>query len=103
VARLLAEFRVQKRFDEIPGHQRANGAPTHAKNIHVVVFNALLGRKMVVDQCCPNTVDLIRAHRCAHSTPADGNSAIDSTSHNGTGERKDVVRIIISIGDRIST
>jgi len=49
VARLLAEFRFQKCFDEIPGHRRANGAPTHAKNIHVVVFNALFGRKMVVD------------------------------------------------------
>src|SRR3974377_2635527 len=98
MARLLAEFVFQKCLDEVPGNRRANGAPTHAKNIHVLVFNALFRGKMVVDQSCPNPVDLIRAHRYAHSTPEDGNSAIHLTSPNGAGEGKDEVWVITPTG-----
>src|SRR6516225_10887562 len=41
LARLLAEFRLQERLDEIPRHQTANDAPAYARDIHVVASTCL--------------------------------------------------------------
>jgi hypothetical protein len=46
----LAELGGQKRLDEIPGHRRSHGSSAHAKDVHVIVLDALLGREMVVDK-----------------------------------------------------
>lgn len=58
----LAEFGGQERLDEIPGHRRSHRSSAHAKDVHVIVLDALLGREMVVNQAGADTLDLVGAH-----------------------------------------
>jgi len=72
----LTELGGQERLDEIPGHRRSHGSSTHAKDVHVIVLDALLGREMVVDQTGADTLDLVGAHRRADAAAADREAAI---------------------------
>src|SRR6266403_4001135 len=71
VALGLTELGGQKRLDEIPGHRRSNGSPAHAKDVHVIVLDALPGREVVVDQTGADALDLVGAHRRADAAAAD--------------------------------
>ena len=49
MARRRTKLGCKKRLDEIPGDCWANGPAAHAKNIHVIVLDTLLGGKVVVN------------------------------------------------------
>jgi hypothetical protein len=61
MSRRLTKLGREKRLNEIPGDSWSYCPATHAKNIHVIVFDALLGRKMIVNQRSPNTWNLVCA------------------------------------------
>jgi len=45
----LTELGGQKRLDQIPGYRGSEGSSAHAKDVHVVVLDALPGGEMIVD------------------------------------------------------
>jgi hypothetical protein len=45
----LTKVGGEKRLDQIPGDGWSYGPAAHAKNIHVIVFDTLACRKMVVN------------------------------------------------------
>jgi hypothetical protein len=45
----LAELGCEKSLDKIQGDGCSYGPATHTKNVHVIVFDTLPGRKMVVN------------------------------------------------------
>jgi hypothetical protein len=48
--RALVELGGQKSLRQVSSHFRSNSAPAHAQNIHVIVFDILSGREMIVNQ-----------------------------------------------------
>ena len=91
----LAVSGGQERLDEVPGNRRAFGAPAQAEHVEVVVLDPLPGREMVLDKRGPHPRDLVRAHAGADAAAADGDAALHLPRHDGTGERRDKVRVIV--------
>ena len=95
MSRGVAKLGSQKRFYEIPGHLRPHRPSAHAQNIHVIVFHALPGREVIVDQRRPNTPDFIGADRGSHTAAANGEAALNLPRDNRLGERHDKIGVII--------
>ena len=74
---------------KIPGNARPDRAAAHTKNIHVVVFHTLLGRKMVVDEGGAHTLHLVRTDRSAYATSADGDPTFDFARNDGVGQAEE--------------
>jgi hypothetical protein len=68
----------------------------------VIVLNPLLGREVVVDDCCADAPHLVGAHRRAHAATADCHSAFNLVGGDGPGERDDVVGIVIALAQAMS-
>ena len=61
MSRGAAVFGGQISLDEIPSDFRANGSSAHAKDVHVIVLDALLRRKMIVNETGADAVHFVRA------------------------------------------
>jgi hypothetical protein len=66
------------------------------KNVHVVVFNALVSGEHVVDEPSAHASNFVGTDRCPHSTAAERNSAIDVAGGYGSSQWDHVIRIIVS-------
>jgi hypothetical protein len=91
----FAEFGIKKCLNEIPGHFRPYRPSTYAQNIHVIVFHALPGREVIVDQRRANAPDFIGADRGAHPAAADRDAALNLPGDDRLRERHDKIRVII--------
>ena len=91
----VTELGGDKRLHEIPGHARSDRAATDADNVHVVVFDSLHCRKMVMDQPGADPRDLVRADRRADAAAADGHAALQGSRRHRLRERDDEVRIVV--------
>ena len=100
--RFLAVFRLQECLNEIPGNAGPNGTPAHAKNIHVVVFDALLCGKMIVNQRGSHSRHFVGTHRSAHAAAANRNAAVDFAGNNSASQGKNVVGIVVGLGEGVS-
>jgi hypothetical protein len=49
MSRRLTELGCEKRLNEIPGDGWSHGPAAHTKDVHVIVFDPLSGREVVVD------------------------------------------------------
>src|SRR5215831_7310023 len=92
----LAELGLQKRYDEIPRDGRSHRTPAHTDNIHVVVFDALPGREVVMHQPGANGWYLVCADRRADAAAADRHPALDRPRRHSASERDDEVGIIVA-------
>src|ERR1700677_3221654 len=72
----MAEFRCQIRFDKLPCDFRSDRAATHAQDVHVVVFHALVRRKMIANQAGTNSGNLVSRDRGADTAAADRDAAL---------------------------
>ena len=45
-----AELRSEERIDKISRHRRSNNPAAHTDDVHMVVFNSLPGREVIVNQ-----------------------------------------------------
>ncbi len=45
----LAKVGGEERLDEVPGDGWSHGPAAHTKDVHVIVFDTLSGREVVVD------------------------------------------------------
>ena len=91
----LTEFSRQESLDQVPGEFRSNDAATQADDVHVIVFDALTGRKVIFDQGGANARYLIGANCRAHAAAADGDSAHNFSAGNRPGEGNHEIRIIV--------
>jgi hypothetical protein len=90
------ELGGEEGVDQILGNSRSYGSATHTDDVHVIVFNALSCRKVVVDQRGPHAMDFVGTDGCADAAAADGNAAVHFSSSNGLREGNDEIGIIIS-------
>jgi len=91
----LAVLRCQERLNQVPCDRWADGATTHAQDVHVVVFNPLPGREVIVDQRGAAAWNLVSANGSPHAAAANGNTTRYLAERHGLGQRSDVVGVII--------
>ena len=96
VALRAAEASLKKCFDQFPGQRWPDDLPAERKYIHVVVFNALVSRKYIMDETSAHTGNLVCGYGCSHSAAAERQSAIHLASGHSPGHRDDVIRIVVS-------
>src|SRR5215813_10524440 len=66
----------QERLYKVPSHSRPHGPAAHAKDVHVIVLDSLLGGEVIVNERGANTPNFVGAHRRANSTATDGHTAV---------------------------
>src|SRR5215475_2704140 len=93
----------QKRLDEVPSHGRSYRPAAHAKDVHMIVLDALLGREVVMDQCGTDAVNLVGAHRRTDTAAADRHTAIHLSSDHRLRQRKHIVGIVIAFAQSMGT
>jgi hypothetical protein len=91
-----AEPGFQKSLDQFPRECGPDHLSAQTKDIHVVVFNALVSREHVMDEACAHTGNFVGADGGPHAAAAERNSAIDCAASYGPGQRDNVVRVIVS-------
>ena len=72
-----AEAGGHERLDEFPRQRRTDYPSTHAKHVHVVVFDSLVRRVNVVDKTGTNAGHLVGGDRRSHATSAEGQAPFD--------------------------
>src|ERR1700730_373055 len=72
----LSEFGSEKRLDQIPRQFLAFDASAQTDDVEVVVLDALLRRKMVLNQTSADALDLVCANRRADAATANRHTTI---------------------------
>jgi hypothetical protein len=67
--RRLAELCREERLDEVPRNGGSFGSAAKAEDVHVIVFDPLLGREVIVDQRGADARDLVRTDRGSEPLP----------------------------------
>ncbi len=98
-----AELACEKRLNEIPGDGGPNGAAAHTNDVHVVMLNPLLSRKVVVDQPGTYAWDLVGTHRSADPTTANRDTARYFARGHGLREWNYYVGIVVQRVQLMST
>src|SRR5262249_53526685 len=83
--------------DQIPSHFRPHSPSAHAQNIHVIVFDSLLSRKVIVHQRGATPFHLIGADGCTYPTAADRHAPFHFARDNCVSERDDKVWIVVPV------
>jgi hypothetical protein len=91
-----AESSFQKRLDQLPGERGPDHLATQTKDIHIVVFNALVSGEHVMDEPCAHTGNFVGADGSPHATAAERHAATDCACGYGPGQRDYVIRVVVS-------
>src|SRR6266481_6850180 len=99
----LTKLGCEKRLDQIPRQFRAFDAPAQTDDIEVVVLNALLRRKMILNQTSADAFNFVRTNRCADTAAANRHTTIHRVSGHSLPKWNDEVGIIIIGRQLVST
>ena len=91
-----AEVSGQRGFDQFPGKRRPDHFPTQTKDIHVVIFDALVGGENIMNKPSTHTMDFVRSDGCTHAAAAKRDSALNLPGGYSPSQRDDEVGVIIS-------
>jgi hypothetical protein len=86
VARSVAETGRQEGLDQFQGQGRSDHLAAQAKHVHVVVFDALMGRKDIVNEPGAHAGDLVRCDRGADAAATQRDAALDLLRCDGPGQ-----------------
>jgi hypothetical protein len=92
----LAVLCGQIGLDKIPGYFGSYGPSTHAQNVHMIVFDALPGREVIMDQPGTNSLYFVGADRCAYPATAYSNATLDFACGNCLSERDHEIGIVVT-------
>lgn len=90
----------EKGLNQVPGDGGAGGAAADADEVHVVVLDALLGGKMIVDEAGADAMDFVGANAGADAAAADGDAALNLAGGDGAGEGGDEIGIVVILDER---
>src|SRR4029077_1950886 len=99
----VGEFGGEKRLDQIPRQFRAFDASAQTDDVEVVVLNALLRRKMILNQTSADAFNFVRTDRCADTAAANRHTTIHRVSGHCLSKWNDEVGIIIIGRQLVST
>jgi len=90
-----AEASGQKSFDQLQGERRSDHLSAETKDIHVVVFDALTGKKVIMDLSGAHPRNLVRGDGGTNAAAAQRHAALDFARGDGPGQGDDEVRVVI--------
>jgi hypothetical protein len=93
--RCSAEAGGKKSLDELQRERRSDHLSAETKDIHVVVFDALTGRKHVMDQSGADPRDLIRGDRGSDAAAAQRHASLDLARRDSPRQGDDEIRVVI--------
>lgn len=91
-----AETSSQKGFDQLLGECSPDHFPAETKDIHVVVFDTLMGGENIVDERGTHTGNLARGDGRSYTATAERHSPLNSSRRDSSRQRNDEVGIVIS-------
>jgi len=95
VARRPAESRIEKYLNQVPGERVADHQSAKADQVQIIVLNALVRGKSVVNQARPHARHLVGSDTGANAAAADGDAALHLPASDGTCQRHNKIRIIV--------
>ena len=95
VASSTAEVSGQEGLDQFSGERRTDHLPTQTEDIHVVIFNALMGGKNIVDEPGPHPWNFVRGDGRSYAAAAERYSAFSLTRRHGAGHGDNEIGIVI--------
>jgi hypothetical protein len=95
VAWSAAEVSGEKCTDQFPGQRWSDYFPPQTENIHVVVFDALVGGEYIVDKPCAHTGNFVRSDGRTHAAAAERDSALYLSSSYSSRQWDDEFGIVI--------
>ncbi len=90
-----AELGREKCLHQLPGKGRSHDESPEAHHIQIIVLDALMRRKGLMDKAGTNSDDFVRGNGRTYATAANAHSALHIAAGNGAGERHDEIRIIV--------
>src|SRR5579862_3499409 len=87
---------------KVPCDRRPHCPASHAKNIHVIIFHALPGREVVVNQAGASAWNLVGAGGCTDAASANGDSALHLPRNDGLCQRDDKIRVVVTWTQHVS-
>jgi hypothetical protein len=96
VAWSAAETSSQKGFDQFPGECNPDYFPAETKDIHVVVFDTLMGGENIVDERGTHTGNLARGDGRSYTAAAERHPPLNFARRDGPRQRNDEVWVVIS-------
>src|SRR4029079_12218447 len=91
----VGEFGGEKSLDQIPCEFRSFDASAQTDDVEVVVLDALLRRKMILNQTSADAFNFVRANRCADTAAANCHATIHRFSSHCMPKWNDKIGIII--------
>ncbi len=89
------ESRGQECLNQFPGERVTDDKPPKTDYVQIVVFDALVCRKVVVNQAGSNSCYFISRDGGPRTTSTDGHASLLVSAGNCTGQRHNKIRIII--------
>ena len=98
MTRRAAESRVEKGLNQFPGERVTDHKAPKADQVQIIVLNALVRGKSVMNQACPHARHLVGSDACTNATTADGYAAVHPPASDCTRQRHNKIRIIVIRG-----
>ncbi len=89
------ESRGEKCLHQFPSEGVADHETAQTDQVQIVIFDALVRRKVFVNQAGPNSRHFVRADRRPDTTSANGHATRNLSAGNSAGQWHDKIRIII--------
>ena len=90
-----AESRGEKCLNQFPSECVTDYQAPEADHVQIVVLDALVSRKGLMNQAGPNPCHFVRDDRCPNTASTDGHAALHVSAGNCAGQRYDKIRIIV--------
>ena len=89
------EFCGEKGLQQFPGKSVADHKAAKTDQVQIVVLDALVRRKVFVNQAGPNPRHLVRADRCPNPAATDAHAAFHRPGGDRPRQRHDKIRVVI--------
>lgn len=91
---LAAELCAEERIDDLGGGDNTDDPPPKCENVHVVMFDRLMCRVVVVDHSGADTDNLVRRDGTSGARAAHDDSPFAIPIHDAPSDRRGIVRIV---------
>jgi hypothetical protein len=93
----------QEGLDKLPCERGANHFSAETTNIHVVIFDSLVGAVDVIDECSANAGDLVGDNRRTHAAVTEGHSPFNLAGRDCPCQRDDDIGVVIARNELVRT
>jgi hypothetical protein len=93
--RRAGESRGEKCLHQFPGESVTDHKAAKADQVQIIVFDALMSRKILMNQAGPHSCHFVRANRCPDTAATNAHTAIHRSGGNRAGQWRDKIRIVI--------